>query len=735
MKKIILLLTFCATMLVAKAIPACPTPVAVSQPDGQTLTIVLHGDEFYHFTTTTDGYTVLKNQAGYYVYAQKATGGIVTSDMIAHDVKKRTANETAFLAKTDKFITDNGEAKVARASKAKRNNAIKKSPITDYGKFRGLVVLVNFSDRKFTRTDANQFYDHMLNDERYKGYANEDGTPNYYGNLYLGSVRDYFFDSSNGIFDPHFDVVGPIDVDMECDSVLSTKYAPHLFYRALTLANPNVDYSKYDTDGDGDVDMVYFIVAGYGANYGGNNRNYLWPHASSLANWKLKLDNTMIGRYACSTELYGWESQNKTIIDGIGTICHEFSHVLGLPDLYDTDYEGSGGESQDPGEWDIMAGASYKSYGRKPAGYSAWERFACGFSSPKMIDHEGKYTLNPLQQSNESYIMKTATENEYFIFENRQPTGWDAKLPGHGMLVSHIDSTDNSIWDYNSLNVDPSHNCYIILRAGGNTGSANGSDPFPGTAQISNLSNTSTPNLRSWGGGLSKYNLASITESDGVISFEVKEDKSSITIIEDFEMMPVTTNLKETGLQGNFTKWDFVNSKVISPQDLNSSEAGHVTALKNPGAVSTTEDINVNPFIVSAKVYNQTNSIAGYRLFFLNNTVQTWTIAGTDVLVNAHESADVSWNVNVKGPVKFRIQQISGSKTAYTYIDDIGFQIVPLQGDVDLNGTVDVSDVTALINMVLGTVPAYRPIGDLNNDDVVNVSDVTELINVVLGAN
>lgn len=373
MKKISFLLLCMIAMLRASAVPAYPYPVTVSQPDGTMLEIQGQGDEFYHFTTTADGYTVVKNDAGYYVYAQLSGNRLVPTSRIARDPASRSEADVAWLNATGKMLTE--QASANRARKLRRQVAAKAMP-TDYEKFRGLVVLVNFTDRKFSRSDVGEHYKHMFNDDNYAGYANEDGTPNAYGSMFIGGVRDYFRQNSMGKFAPQFDVVGPVDVNMKSTDMNGSSDAYKAFMEALQNADDMVDYSKYDSDGDGKVDMVYFIVAGYGSSYSGNNSGYLWAHKWSFEYTDMpKLDGVRFGVYACSVEFYGWESQNRRILDGIGTICHEFSHVLGLPDEYDTDYA-TNGQSHHPGAWSVMAGGSYNQYGRLPVGYSAYERYS-----------------------------------------------------------------------------------------------------------------------------------------------------------------------------------------------------------------------------------------------------------------------------------------------------------------------------------------------------------------------
>lgn len=707
--------------------PAHPQPVQVSQPDGSTLTLKLVGDEFYHYNTTIDGYTVMRNNDGAYVYALQADGILVPSQMVAHDATRREASERAFVQNLPTHLTANRSVSRAKAQRAKRDVQAKEEQF-DYTKFKGLVILINYNDKQFNLSNANAFYDDMLNTENYTGF-----TFNGRFQECPGSVRDYFYDNSNGLFNPHFDVVGPVNVDFACTSAQGSGNAGPIFKAALDAVDTDVDFSQYDTDGDGFVDMVFFIVAGYSASYGGNNSNYLWPHKYYLftPDWQFySYDGVNIGTYACSTEIYGWEAYGYTIPAGIGTICHEFSHVLGLPDLYDTDY-GTNGQSNHPDDWDVMAGGSHSNYGRRPVGYSIFERYALGFAHPSEITTSGNYTLRNVATHNEGYILRTPVENEYFIMENRQQAGkWDSALPGHGMLVARVDSTNADVWWGNSVNDDPRHNYYEIVRAGSGQG-ASGSDPFPGTADVHEITNVSTPNLLTWGGVFNPYNILNIQEQGGVITFEVKSEDEITSIVEDFEGMP--TGTPSGSVIGNFANWSFNKSSVAEPGEGKCFDR-KAAAMVTPSAVSMETPIDIKLYTMNVSFFNPTSNEAKYKLYYRTSPDSSWVDAKQDdVYVPARSQAIVNWSVSKYGKAMFRIQQIAGSKNSKTYVDNVTFYCVREQGDVNLDSQINVSDVTSLVSMLLGLRPKYAPLGDVNGDGLVNVSDVTALVNSILG--
>ncbi|MCR5131587.1 MAG: M6 family metalloprotease domain-containing protein [Prevotella sp.] len=522
--------------IVANAVPAKGNLVKVKQPDGSEVSIRLVGDEYLHFNTTADGYSVVRDNRGYFVYAERsASGKLVPTAQVAHNAETRDVAENAFLSNIQKYIQPEMETSVAEEKTRERERRLSaqerhSAPSYDYTKFRGLVILVEYNDRSFDHPNYKDVITETITKEGFTGYYD-------YNNRWVnctGSVFDYYKENSMGAFMPQFDVVGPILVDQSQYYAEGTSNATQLIYDVVNAADEEVDFSQYDGDGDGYVDMVYFIFAGHGANVGGNNSGLIWPHASQVYNpngggwnWQVRKDGVVLGRYACSTELagsdgsYGYNASRT--IDGIGTICHEFTHVLGLPDFYDADYSGSGGESNTPGDWTLMASGCYNNYSRTPAGYSLFERYAVGFATPEVIEGEGSYTIENLYESNSGYRINSGQNKEFFILENRQQERWDQYLPGHGLLIFRVDSTSTRVWTNNTVNNNPKHNYYELVRACGVLGSG-GYDPFPGRGKVTAVNNTTTPaNLLSWGGKETQWGLLNIKESKGVISFDIED--------------------------------------------------------------------------------------------------------------------------------------------------------------------------------------------------------------------
>lgn len=478
--------------------------------------------------------------------------------------------------------------------------------------------------------------------------------------------------------------------------------------------------------------MVFFLFAGGGSNFSGNDSRLLWPHASTVLS--KSLDGVKFGRYACSTELYG-RPQSK-IIDGIGTICHEFSHVLGIADLYDTDGTGSGGSSVTPGKWSLMAQGSYLNQSRTPCTYSAYERYAAGFSTPEKLNKKGTYTVSPITSSNKGYRLDSNTDNEFFLIESRKQEGWDAYLPGEGMLIWRVDSTNADVWEYNKVNCNPKHSYYQLLRATGGTTDSD-ADPFPGTGNVTAIDNTTSPNLCSWNGRMSDFGISEIARSaDGSVSFKLAVQQYE-TQVEDFEDVKVDGST----VKGKFTTWTLKNNaKIAATAGENAGNGQYACSmLRSSELVCDTLAWEVNVF--SYRFFNPTSFTSIVRTYYRQPGATAWTSLKDEtgvetVTVRAGTNVKLLFSTVIPKGSEVRILEYTGNRTAPCYVDDITF-VRPVEdkaivGDLNGDGNVDVTDVTMLINAILGQIQIEG--GDLNGDGNVDVTDVTTEINIVLGS-
>lgn len=544
------------TSLQVGAVRAYPHPKTIRQADGTTITLVGHGDEFNHHVTTTDGYTVMRGSDGIYRYAVKEGDRLKASAVRACDGKDRTSYDSLFLTSVKPHLKPeiSSTGKKLMKLNSRNNGLFSPGAATKNGRrtrainskipYRGLVILVNFTDRKFSRGDqARQLADDMMNKPNRTSYIDN----KLMGEIKCtGSVRDYFADNSGGMFVPEFDVVGPIDVDVNQYYINGTEYTFELCLKVLEKINPDVDFSRYDSDGDGEVDMFYLLYAGYSSSYEGNDERLVWPHAGDFDDSDIDLtyDGVRFGRFACSSEIFGWHSDGDIILDNIGVIVHEFSHVLGFQDHYDV----SGYLNETPNTWDIMAAGNYNGFfNDTPCGYNSYEKYAAGFLTPRTVDandHNASISLRALSASNDAVRIKSTQDSTVFMVENRQLEKWDKYLPGHGMLVWRVDSCDRIYWEHNALNVNNRLH-FKLVRACGATMTMFRQiedmdyDPFPGTRNVTELSNyTRNSHLLTDWKYPSTMNIRNIREEEGVINFELQLDPQA-------ESRPCLFNLKE----------------------------------------------------------------------------------------------------------------------------------------------------------------------------------------------
>ena len=531
MRRYTLLLVMLLVAVVAYAVPAHRMSKKVKQSDSTELTVVLAGDEALHFYTTLDGMPLVKEVNGDFSYAIFSSDGkFVSTQRLAHDKNVRTVVENAFVESIDYEKMSASLNKVANARSAKYKAAAQKagSQIAPEGDVNVAVLLVQFNDIKFTYTKED--FNNILNT---KDYVYENPIANS-----IGSARDYFMAQSDGKFRPNFIVTDIVTLDNNMsyyggnDSSGDDKKPTYAVKEGIQKADAaGFDFSKCDNNGDGEVEFVYCIYAGYSENYGADV-NTIWAHQWQLSaqSGTITVDGVKCDTYACSGELIyneSYESRIGKTLAGIGVMCHEFSHCLGLHDIYDTTYD-SGNWGMD--YWDLMDQGSYAAEGYVPVGYSAYQRDFCGWRKLVEINSKGSYSMKALTRGGVGYkIVNDANNNEYYILENRKQEGWDTYLFGSGMLVIHVDYL-KSAWDNNSINVTKNHPRYTLIPADNellaydskNTNafvSSIKADVWPGPSGNTELTNTSIPAAKVYTGGFMNKPITDIKCQDDVISF------------------------------------------------------------------------------------------------------------------------------------------------------------------------------------------------------------------------
>ena len=412
------------------AIPANPRPFRYTQPDGSVIMLQMHGDEFCNWVTS-NGEVVAKDAAGFY---RKASGK--RAPRSAYEIQRQAAF--------------NGPRSASISS----------------GEHKFLVILVQFSDLSFTIEEPLTAFGNQLNQNGYSALGA------------VGSARDYFVDNSSGQFSPSFDVYGPVSLNGSYkyygadskDGKNQDLHAHDGFADACKLLDSQIDFSKYDSDGNGVVDNIYFIYAGYAQSSGAGD-DYIWPHASAFTgSTAITLDGVKLGRYACGEELEWQGEGEEAYMCGIGTFCHEFGHVLGLPDEYDTDYEDNGYNEDTMWSYSLMENGSHKSGGIIPPYLNWMERNLLGWMAEPEVLASSRSLSIPNISSNVAYKVESGNPGECFVVECRDGSKWDKGLAS-GMLVYHMDKSENPVgpytaaeaWNKGKINVYGGHPCFYII--------------------------------------------------------------------------------------------------------------------------------------------------------------------------------------------------------------------------------------------------------------------------------
>jgi len=502
----------------ALAIPARPGITKIHQPDGSVIEVIIRGDEFGHLVTTTDGCALMRDRDGFCCYARFESDGTRKNTGVRIGTDQTGVIEAASRAiPYDKLYQKAANRRLTMdAGRAECTSYVQTKASTVH---RAIVILAQFSDLSF-KNGRSSFVD-LINK---KGY-------NYKGAT--GSALDYFNDQFQGAAEFSFEV-GPV-------VTLSHGYAYYgkddedgldlrpaeAVAEACRLSDSEVDFSQYD--------YVYVFYAGGSPADGGADDDHIWAHSWNLqsANIKLVLDGKTLGPYAMSQELMN-TGGSELELTGIGTFCHEYSHTLGLCDLYDTDYEKSGGRSK--ALWvstGVMDGGSYNNNGRTPPYYNAIDLLTLGLVKPEALAYQD-YTLEPINKSRRILMLDTDTASEYFLFEARQALGWDKYIGGSGLLVYHIDQSSRNTgystiyqrvftaaerWEYNEVNCNPDHQCADLVEA--NTSARDVSQVFFPYSSVNTLSPKSHPAFKYWSGSSAPMIVHKISKSNGTVSFSV----------------------------------------------------------------------------------------------------------------------------------------------------------------------------------------------------------------------
>lgn len=514
MKQIILfLMALCFSASAAHAAKANQTPFAVRQADGSTLMVVLHGDESYSWYTTLDGVMLSHVNQSFFISSINQQGLLLPTRQLAHEAQQRSAAEQQLVKAQAPLKPLFLKEASHRLSKARATVTSKYFP--HKGTPTALVILAQFTDTVFHMADPKASFEQFLNG----------GTPSDLGcgeARNYSSVKQYFSDMSNGQFVPNFKVVGPVTLPN------SLKY-----YGADNGDSRDINYTQFvtdacaeaakissfadpalDSDNDGTIDLVSIIYAGFGQNNGAMT-DALWAKMSFRNVGEFNGKNVNLNMIV--HELNANEKQLKTVnpasngsfsvpqIAGVGVFCHEFSHTLGLPDLYAT-VPSANLNNQCMEYWSLMDGGEYVHNSYYPTAYTAWEREVMGWQTPQLLNADGTYTLKTYANGGEAYkLQNSASDTDYLLFENIQKQGWNQYLSGHGLLVYRIHANPSALSAMRPLNNVAGQPGVTVVPADGlllnyatlTSGTSNeklsvyrramAGDPFPGTSNVCTL--------------------------------------------------------------------------------------------------------------------------------------------------------------------------------------------------------------------------------------------------------
>lgn len=525
------------------AAPAYPGAIKVKQPDGSTISICLHGDEHHHYATTPDGAVLSLHADGFYRLATEAELAAL-------------AEQTA-LAQRHSLLT-------AQRRAAHSRHLMGYEPVPSTGDFKGLVILAEYPNMTFAEHDTREMYQRMMNEE---GFSDNGAS---------GSVRDFFLNQSGGRFNPQFDVVGPVMLSHDygyygADTQVTDANLGVMIQEACLLADASydVDFSTYDNNGDGYADMVYVIYAGYSQSNGAAT-NTVWPQMYYL---ELLGNSTVIDGVTVNCFATGGErlSNSGTEPMGIGLICHEFSHTMGLPDLYDV-------STYNPkflgmGNWTVLSRGCYNNNADTPAGYSAAEKYQLGWLTPSVV--EGPATdvvLQSLSHNEALMLVNPNNANEYFMLECRSRQDvWDAFLPGEGLLVTHIDYNE-ALADSNLVNIETEGYRHYIVSANGSNRSntEQASVTFPGAGNVTSFTALTTPASICHDGTEINTPVTNIRYDGAAVTFDIDQKPQAPTLTP-------ASNFAEGTFRCN---WDKVSDAAYYELEVRNTADGTVSSYR-----------------------------------------------------------------------------------------------------------------------------------------------------------
>ena len=464
---LVIYIFFCCVQLLPAA-PARKGLLNLRQPDGTLVPAYLSGDEHGHLMLTPDGCSLVQDAEGWWCYARYDYYGhrLNTGE---HAGDPDTPGEVVAASRSIPYslLRQRRTARVRRTLPLRSRERARTRAGETGGVRHGLIILAQFPDREF-----------QYGRDQFETLINGSGA---------GSALSYFKDQWKDAYTFRFDITEAVTLPQGYayyganNEDGEDEKAPEMIRDACEAVGPDINFADYDNDGDGEVDCVFVFFAGPNESEGAGD-NFIWPHQWYLlsgAGIRFQRDGVLVDNYACTSELRMGDTPTSYTLATIGTFCHEYTHTFGIPDLYDTDDEDSGGYAETM--WnciDLMDAGNHNDNGNTPPNYSAVEHWYFGMNEGRPLT-EGTHTLRPIHESGDYFIMETDNEQEIYLLECRRNQGWDAHIGGNGLLVYHLDWSDRPAgestsagkvinafkrWEINELNARPDHQCVDLIE-------------------------------------------------------------------------------------------------------------------------------------------------------------------------------------------------------------------------------------------------------------------------------
>lgn len=483
----------------AAAAPSWGDEFTLSQPDGTEVQVKIWGDEYYRVVESLDGFTLVRDSdSGEICYAELSddgrellSTGYVIGGIPAEDLgldRHLRINPEAAKA-ISQAVRDEALA-IERAELASKGAAASPTPST-LGNVKGILLIIDFDDAP--ATIAASAVDDYANLPGYTGYGNN------------GSVRDYFYDVSNGHL-TYTNYVSPVwyrasqlkSYYDDCTAPYGSRARELIREALVALNNQGFDFSEYDANGDGYIDAINCFYAGVTSCGWAEG---LWPHSSSGLSFSA--DGVSSYRYQ---------------ITGIGTnltlstFCHENGHMIGFwPDLYDYD-----GSSRGVGEFCLMCASTSPTNPQEP---SAYMKDLAGWAT--IVDLDTFQQNIPAVAGSDTIYRYSEGYVDYYLIETRANSGRDIWLPGYGLAIWHCDPTGNNDYEDQTYAL---HYEVTLVQADGewnlenNHNYGDGTDLW-GAPAFTTFSPETDPSAYWWNGALSGLYIENISAVSSNMTF------------------------------------------------------------------------------------------------------------------------------------------------------------------------------------------------------------------------